>query len=55
MGRMHGFALAIMPTSWAIGVWRRPHKVAYALGPFRLIRYLTLKPWRSYDGASRHG
>jgi hypothetical protein len=52
---VHGFAFAFMPWSWAFGVWRRPHKVAYALGPFRYIRYLTLKPWKSYDGAERRG
>ena len=51
---LHGFALAFMPRSWAVGRWTRPHKVAYAFGPFRFIRYLTLKPWKSYEGESRH-
>lgn len=51
---MRGFAIGFIPGSWGFGRWRRPHKVAYALGPFRLFVYLTLKPWRSYDGAPRH-
>jgi hypothetical protein len=51
---MNGFALAFMPRSWAVGTWRRPHKIAYAFGPFRVIWYRTLKPWKSYEGESRH-
>ena len=51
---MKGFAIAFIPGSWGVGIWRRPHKTAYAFGPFRLIVYKTLKEWKSYDGAPRH-
>lgn len=52
--RLKGYAIAVIPRSWGFGVWRRPHKVAFALGPFRVIRYIALKPWRSYDGPPRN-
>lgn len=44
---MNGYGIAIIPFSWAIGIWRKPNKTLFAVGPFRLVRYSGLSGWKA--------
>lgn len=41
-----GYSLVFIPRSWALGVWRKPHKTIYSLGPFRFAVHRSLIAWR---------
>lgn len=41
-----GFSLVFIPRSWALGVWRKPHKTIYSLGPFRFAVHHDLGEWK---------
>lgn len=42
----YGVSVVFIPFSWALGVWRRPHKTMLALGPFRLGLHRDLPNWK---------
>lgn len=41
-----GFSLVFIPLSWALGVWRKPHKTIYSIGPFRFAVHRALGGWK---------
>lgn len=41
-----GYGLTFIPFSWALGVWRKPHKTIYALGPLRFTSHRDLGDWK---------
>lgn len=43
---VRGYSLVVIPKSWAVGMWRRPHKTIYSLGPFRLAIHYALGDWK---------
>lgn len=45
-GTLTGYSLVFIPRSWAVGVWRRPKKTIYALGPFRWAVHYGLGEWK---------
>lgn len=45
--KLRGYSLVLIPLSWAFGVWRKPHKTIFALGPFRLAIHHELGKWRA--------
>lgn len=40
------YMLGVAPTSWVIGVWRKPHKTIYAFGPFRCAVFHDVGAWK---------
>lgn len=46
---MIGYSLVFIPRSWHVGVWRRPHKTIYSLGPFRFAVHFLLGGWKPSD------
>lgn len=36
---MIGYGLVLVPGSWHIGKWDKGHKVLYAFGPLRFVKY----------------
>lgn len=43
---MTGYSIAFFPLSWAVGVWRKPHKTLWSLGPFRFVVHHVQGDWR---------
>jgi len=43
----YGFGITLFPTSWAIGLWKKPHKTLLSLGPIRLVFYRTQGEWKA--------
>lgn len=43
---MTGYGLVVIPFSFAFGVWRKPNKTIWALGPLRFVEYRGLGAWR---------
>lgn len=41
----NGYGVVFIPTSWHIGVWRRPTKTLWAFGPLRFVRYRIAGEW----------
>lgn len=48
MTTYRGYSLVFIPLSWAVGVWRRPHKTIYSFGPFRFAAHYALGPWEPF-------
>lgn len=40
------FGITVFPFSWAMGLWRKPHKTLFALGPLRFVVYRTTGSWK---------
>lgn len=40
------FGLTVFPFDWHLGIWRKPHKVIYSVGPFRFCAYYTKAKWK---------
>lgn len=36
---MSGYGIVVIPSSWAIGRWDKGHKVLFAFGPLRFVKY----------------
>jgi hypothetical protein len=46
---LHGWGITIFPMSWGLGIWRRPTKTLFALGPVLFVKYrLANRGYRSY-------
>ena len=43
---MKAVGIVLFPFSWAFGVWHKPSKTLYALGPLRFVLYYTNKQWK---------
>ena len=46
---MNGYSITFIPKSWRVGVWDRPKKTLYALGPFRFVIHRFLGDWRPQE------
>lgn len=44
---MIGVGFTIIPFSWVLDSWFKPHKTIFGLGPFRLSIHWHLPPWKS--------
>jgi hypothetical protein len=44
------FGIVLFPTSWRLGVWRRPKKNILSIGPFRFVYYKTPGDWKTIAG-----
>jgi hypothetical protein len=47
---MNGYSLTLIPRSWALDIWRKPHKTIVAFGPLRFVLHRALGPWKSQYG-----
>jgi hypothetical protein len=43
---MIGYGVTLIPASWAFGVWRKPHKTLFAIGPLRFVHYRLSGAWK---------
>lgn len=44
-----GYSLVFIPRSWAVGIWRKPHKTIFAFGPLRFAHHRSLSQWKQTD------
>lgn len=43
---MNGYGVTIIPRSWALGVWHKPHKTILAFGPLRFTKHWNVGTWK---------
>lgn len=43
---MRGIGIAVIPMSWALGVWTKDKANILAIGPVRLVYYHGLGTWK---------
>jgi hypothetical protein len=44
------FGIVFFPTSWRLGIWRRPKKDILSIGPIRFVYYKTAGEWKTVAG-----
>lgn len=52
---MNGYSIALIPQSWACGVWRKRQKTIFACGPFRFVIHRGLREWKPSPLFERDG